>query len=71
MYVKNGVSKLTTGRQFIGSIFAIGDSVTEPALVDALGAFFGAALRTVELVVGAGDGRAVVLVRAIGAVLKR
>jgi hypothetical protein len=53
----------------VGAVFAVRHSVAEAALVDALGRPLRTALGAVELVVGAGDGRAVVLVAAVRAVL--
>ena len=61
--------KLTASGQLVCAVLTIGDSVAKPALVNALRGSLRSTLGTVELVVGAGDGRAVVLVGAVGAVL--
>ena len=61
--------KLTASGQLVCAVLTIRDSVAKPALVNALRGSLRSTLGTVELVVGAGDGRAVVLVGAVGAVL--
>ena len=60
---------LTAGGQLVGTVLAVGHAVAESALVNALRGSLRSTLGAVELVVRAGDGRAVVLVGAVGAVL--
>ena len=65
---KKGKFQLTAGVALVGAVVAVGPAVAELALLDALLGGVGAA-RAGELVVGAGDGGAVLLVGAVGAVL--
>lgn len=60
---------LTAGLAFVSAISAVGVSVAEFALVDALGCPVAARVGAVELVLGACDGRAVLLVGAVGTIL--